>query len=207
MFKVNNRNTRTRCEICSKLTVKTPERHHWSYFMLVMNSRLSRILLKTEKSIVIEKKNYPPIAFVDDINSITSTVAKSVFLNCFAKEFQKIKRLQFNVLKCKILPISPQLKSCDIYKLSLSNEDMQIEDTVTYLGEKFHSEGNNPLLVQCVESKARASFSEIISLGKTITNQHHHLYISSGMLIFTYRIKPYMDANHHQICLQPKLIL
>ena len=24
-FKVNNRNTRTRCEICSKLTIKTPE--------------------------------------------------------------------------------------------------------------------------------------------------------------------------------------
>ena len=26
MFKVNNRNTRTSCEICSKLTIKTPER-------------------------------------------------------------------------------------------------------------------------------------------------------------------------------------
>ena len=28
MFKVNNRNTRPRCEICSKLTIKTPEWHH-----------------------------------------------------------------------------------------------------------------------------------------------------------------------------------
>ena len=27
--KVNNRNTRTRCEICSKFTMKTPEIHHW----------------------------------------------------------------------------------------------------------------------------------------------------------------------------------
>ena len=26
MFKVNNRNTRARCEICSKLTIKIPER-------------------------------------------------------------------------------------------------------------------------------------------------------------------------------------
>ena len=26
LFKVNNRNTRTRCKICSKLTIKTPER-------------------------------------------------------------------------------------------------------------------------------------------------------------------------------------
>ena len=29
MFKVNNENTRTSCEICLKLTIKTPERHHW----------------------------------------------------------------------------------------------------------------------------------------------------------------------------------
>ena len=29
MFKVYNRNTRTRCEICSKLTIKTPERRYW----------------------------------------------------------------------------------------------------------------------------------------------------------------------------------
>ena len=29
IFKFNNRNTRTRCEICSKLTIKTLERRHW----------------------------------------------------------------------------------------------------------------------------------------------------------------------------------
>ena len=29
LFKVNNRNTRTRCEICSKLTINTPERRQW----------------------------------------------------------------------------------------------------------------------------------------------------------------------------------
>ena len=28
LFKVNNRNTRKRCEICSKLTIKTPERRY-----------------------------------------------------------------------------------------------------------------------------------------------------------------------------------
>ena len=26
LLKVNNKNTRTKCEICSKLTIKTPER-------------------------------------------------------------------------------------------------------------------------------------------------------------------------------------
>ena len=29
MLKVNNRNTRARCEICSKLTMKTQERCQW----------------------------------------------------------------------------------------------------------------------------------------------------------------------------------
>ena len=30
MFKFNNRNARTRCEICSKLSIKTPERRLWA---------------------------------------------------------------------------------------------------------------------------------------------------------------------------------
>ena len=29
LFKVNNRNTRARCEICSKLKIKTSERRQW----------------------------------------------------------------------------------------------------------------------------------------------------------------------------------
>ena len=29
LFKVINRNTRTRCKVCSKLTIKTPERRQW----------------------------------------------------------------------------------------------------------------------------------------------------------------------------------
>ena len=29
LFKVNNRNSRKKCGICSKLTIKTPERRHW----------------------------------------------------------------------------------------------------------------------------------------------------------------------------------
>ena len=32
IFKVSNGNTRTMCEICSKLTGKTPERHQWCRF-------------------------------------------------------------------------------------------------------------------------------------------------------------------------------
>ena len=34
LFKFNNRNTRKRCEICSKLAIKTPELREWTYFIL-----------------------------------------------------------------------------------------------------------------------------------------------------------------------------
>ena len=47
MFKVNNRNTRRRCEICSKLTIKTPERRHWcrSGVFIVNFEHTSHLLL------------------------------------------------------------------------------------------------------------------------------------------------------------------
>ena len=31
LLKVNNRNSRKKCEICSKSTKKTPERRHWRF--------------------------------------------------------------------------------------------------------------------------------------------------------------------------------
>ena len=47
MFKVNYRNTRTRCEIWSKLTIKTPERHHWrrSGIFIVNFEHISHLFL------------------------------------------------------------------------------------------------------------------------------------------------------------------
>ena len=34
LLKVNSRNTRARCEICSKLTIKIPERRQWRCFVV-----------------------------------------------------------------------------------------------------------------------------------------------------------------------------
>ena len=43
----NNRNTRTRCEICSKLKIKTPERRQWrrSGVFIVTFEHISRLFL------------------------------------------------------------------------------------------------------------------------------------------------------------------
>ena len=47
MFKVNNRNIRTRCGICSKLTIKIPERRHWrrSGIFIVNFKHISHLVL------------------------------------------------------------------------------------------------------------------------------------------------------------------
>ena len=47
LLKVNNRNTRTRCEICSKLTIRTSERHQWRrYGVFIVNfEHISHLVL------------------------------------------------------------------------------------------------------------------------------------------------------------------
>ena len=47
MLQYNNRNTRLRCEICSKLTIKSPERHQWrcSGVFIVNFERISHLAL------------------------------------------------------------------------------------------------------------------------------------------------------------------
>ena len=47
LLKVNNRNTRKRCEICLKLTIKTAERRHWgcSGVFIVIAENISHLFL------------------------------------------------------------------------------------------------------------------------------------------------------------------
>ena len=47
LLKFNNRNTRTQCEICSKLTIKTVERRHWrrSAVFIVNFEHISHLVL------------------------------------------------------------------------------------------------------------------------------------------------------------------
>ena len=47
LHKVNSRNARKRCEICSKLTIKIPERHHWrrSGIFIVNLKHISHLFL------------------------------------------------------------------------------------------------------------------------------------------------------------------
>ena len=47
LFIVNNRNTKTKCQICSKLTIKTPKQRHWwrSHVFIVNFEHISHLVL------------------------------------------------------------------------------------------------------------------------------------------------------------------
>ena len=57
MFKVNNRNTTSRCEICSQLTINIPERHQWVHSgVFIVNFEHISYLITNE--ITISQKDF-----------------------------------------------------------------------------------------------------------------------------------------------------
>ena len=67
MFKVSNRNTRARCEICSKLTIKIPERHFivWLYFSVLASLPFSRNTKKIRTKIQTSYKRKEHSLFIE----------------------------------------------------------------------------------------------------------------------------------------------
>ena len=126
----------------------------------------------------------PPIAFVDDINGIADSISKSVVLNANAEIFQKRKKLQFKVKKCKILPINTHTNSNELHQLMLNGEKVDAETEVTYLAEQFNQQGNNDALIKERVKSGRSSFSEIISLCELFMSYESKFIIPSLMLLF-----------------------
>ena len=96
LLKVNNRNTKSRSEICSKLTIKTPERHQCTNNVVLVSLLLTLNILYTCSDIFIVnfenviagwrlspkffkyfEKSFLTRKFVKKVGIITST--KSVF--------------------------------------------------------------------------------------------------------------------------------
>ena len=75
MFKVNNRNTRTRSEICLKLTLKTPEQRYFTSYSSVLIVNFEQINAGWE-----------------DVNVFKSTGPVSSFFFCFDGEKGSRKR-------------------------------------------------------------------------------------------------------------------
>ena len=97
MFKVNNRNNRTRCEICSKLTIKTPERRHKD--LIKNNTKILKIVKSgvIKRGVRMNKRNmswrivtcvFPPWVIFDFYNTAVFSNEDERALRCLWIELQ-----------------------------------------------------------------------------------------------------------------------
>ena len=90
LFKVNNRNSRKRCEVCSKLTIKTPERRQWRHSgVFIVNfehtSSFSNVSIVYFEKVNVSRVNYQK-CFGDKLNYLYVNSKFFIFQN---PEFNK----------------------------------------------------------------------------------------------------------------------
>ena len=69
LLKVNNRNTRKRSEICSKLTIKTLERRQWHLFLVFLLMTLSISWVTISMLLLISRKYWPGTLMINPLNA------------------------------------------------------------------------------------------------------------------------------------------
>ena len=90
MLKVNNRNTRSTCEICSELTIKTPEQIHWhrSGVIVANFEHISHLvlvfLLKYNTKIIRDITLRSKVFFIR--KTLSETIASESLKNCHSSE-------------------------------------------------------------------------------------------------------------------------
>ena len=73
MFKVKNRNTSKRCEICSKLTIKLPERRKWLQCRKIPKLQIKFLTKNPHSSSHFLKFRYKKNSFKNNFSGILST--------------------------------------------------------------------------------------------------------------------------------------
>ena len=80
MFKVNNRNTKTKSKICSKLTIKTPKRLQWrcSHVFIVNFEYIPHLVLVFLLLTLCREMpaKYELVLAKDDVKQLTKQIAK-----------------------------------------------------------------------------------------------------------------------------------
>ena len=102
MFKVNSGNTRTRCEIYSKITIKTPERRHW---------RRSGVFI-----VNFEHISYLVLVFL--LLTLSRQMPTGLFINLFIplielKNIHEKHQVKEHTCKCKLDEITSQSPSLE----------------------------------------------------------------------------------------------
>ena len=153
MFKVNNRNTRTRSEICSKLKIKTTERRYWQ----ILFSCIS-IAKETEKhkSGVRQKHSQPLLCQLQIRGKIKSFIFTLLYGKLLKTEVLLAIRKKF-ILKVSFLILNTILHFLNVYEhLAVPFVEKEwvpcgpspfLLFTLDYLPEHFHNHTSLILLI------------------------------------------------------------
>ena len=85
MFRVNRRNTRTRCKVCSNLTIKTPEWHHCHFAVVfLLRVRIKRIAI-AKCNLFFHYRHAKEISFYyfRDTNFVQNSKKRKFHLYCW----------------------------------------------------------------------------------------------------------------------------
>ena len=112
LFKMNNRNTRKRCEICSKLTIKTPKRRHWTYY-----TPFSGIIDSEQVNVSRVNDSHPTkinrsLPLNQSFNEYKNTLSLRYPRECYETDFYRPRRDLFKV------NIKYQNKVWNIFKIN-----------------------------------------------------------------------------------------
>ena len=87
LFKINNRNTRKRCEICSKLTIKSPERRHWltlnifHTFFCVSVVNFEQVNVSWHRNVILRKNMFNRNMFNMYVQNMYATLINQIHVN------------------------------------------------------------------------------------------------------------------------------
>ena len=102
LFRDSNRNTRAMCEICLKLTIKSPERHQWHV--------LVSLLLTLNSVYFFQVFSLLTMTIKCRVGNIQLNLLEKVLINREIKKY-----LESNIRKCHLQFLSNRRKSTVLY--------------------------------------------------------------------------------------------
>ena len=147
MLKADNRNTKLRCEICSKLTIKTPERDHWRcsgafivnfWIYFAPCSRVSIANLEQEIPTGLSGLRKQEKCYLYYQKAVRKSSERRLLINCPRNAKKKMNESTMSFLQRKMISI--QCSICSVYSLIWS-EYRKIRNVIHVLPYSIYTLG------------------------------------------------------------------
>ena len=123
----------------------------------------------------------PPLAFVDDVMTITTCSTNTLKMNALVQSKVECKKLELSDKKCVKLHVGKNVSNCP--NLVLNNKNMKTSSSEKYLGDVISSSGKIDENVQMRHDKGLGIVNSILSILKEIT--FGQFYFEVAMMLRT----------------------